>query len=275
VSRLCRILGVSRSGYYAWLNREPSNRYKENQAALGPIREVYLEFRKAYGSPRVHAELKKRGFSWGLNRVARLMKMAGIRALRQYYYKRHTLALTSHGRFETQNLVNQNFEVKKPNHIWASDITQFRTGAGWLYLAVVMDLYSRRIIGWSMKTTLREELAIDALDMAIQTRNEKTPLIHHSDRGSQYSSRGFLDKLGEHRIKSSMNQRGSCYDNAVVESFFKTLKAELVRTVRFDRVEEARLKLFEFIEVFYNRKRLHSSLGYKSPVEFEAGTTLN
>lgn len=203
------------------------------------------------------------------------MKVAGIRALRQYYYKRHTLALTGHGRFETRNLVNQNFEVKKPNRIWASDITQFRTGSGWLYLAVVMDLYSRRIIGWSMKTTLREELVIDALDMAIQARNEKTPLIHHSDQGSQYSSRGFLARLSEHRIQSSMNQRGSCYDNAVVESFFKTLKAELVRTVRFDRVEDARSKLFEFIEVFYNRKRLHSSLGYKSPVEYEAGTTLN
>jgi transposase InsO family protein len=203
------------------------------------------------------------------------MKWAGIRALRQYYYKRHTLALTGHGRFETANLVNQNFEVKRPNRIWASDITQFRIGSGWLYLAVVMDLFSRRIIGWSMKTTLREDLAIDALEMAVQTRGEETPQIHHSDQGSQYSSRGFLSKLREYRIKSSMNQRGSCYDNAVVESFFKTLKAELVRTVRFDRIEDTRMKLFEFIEVFYNRKRLHSSLGYKSPVEFEAETTLN
>lgn len=242
---------------------------------MGAIREVYAEFRKAYGSPRIHAELKNRGFGWGLNRVAKLMKEAGIRALRQYYYKRHTLALTGHGRVEAQNLVNQNFEVEKPNKIWASDITQFRIGCGWLYLAVVMDLYSRRIIGWSMKTTLREELAIDALEMAIQTRAAETPLIHHSDQGSQYSSRAFLAKLGEYRIKSSMNKQGSCYDNAVVESFFKTLKAELVRTVRFHRLEDTRMKLFEFIEVFYNRKRLHSSLGYKSPVEFEAGTTLN
>ena len=272
---LCHVLGVSRSGYYAWLKREPSQRAKENQVVLGAIREVYAASRKAYGSPRVHAELKKRGFGWGLHRVAKLMKWAGIRALRQYYYKRHTLALTGHGRFETPNLVNQNFEVKKPNRIWASDITQFRIGSGWLYLAVVMDLYSRRIIGWSMKTTLREELAIDALEMAVRTRGEETPQIHHSDQGSQYSSRGFLTKLRDYRIKSSMNQRGSCYDNAVVESFFKTLKAELVRTVRFDRIEDTRMKLFEFIEVFYNRKRLHSSLGYKSPVEFEGSTTLN
>ena len=219
--------------------------------------------------------MKKEGFDWGRNRVARLMKMAGIRALRQYYYKRHTLALTGHGRFESQNLVKQNFDVRKPNCIWASDITQFRIGSGWLYLAVVMDLYSRRIIGWSMKTTLREELAIDALEMAIQTREKETPLIHHSDQGSQYSSKAYQAKLEEYRIKSSMNQRGSCYDNAVVESFFKTLKAELVRTVRFDRIEDTRMKLFEFIEVFYNRQRLHSTLGYKSPVEFESRTTLN
>jgi putative transposase len=257
------------------MNRKPSKRANENQVVLGKIREVYSNSRKAYGSPRVHAELKRNGFDWGRNRIAKLMKWAGIRALRQYYYKRHTLALTGHGRFETANLVNQNFEVKRPNRIWASDITQFRIGSGWLYLAVVMDLFSRRIIGWSMKTTLREDLAIDALEMAVQTRGEETPQIHHSDQGSQYSSRGFLSKLREYRIKSSMNQRGSCYDNAVVESFFKTLKAELVRTVRFDRIEDTRMKLFEFIEVFYNRKRLHSSLGYKSPVEFEAGTTLN
>jgi transposase InsO family protein len=242
---------------------------------LEEIREVYTESRKSYGSPRVYAQLKKKGFGWGRHRIARLMKIAGIRALRQNYYKRHTLALTNHGRIETPNLVNQNFAVRKPNRVWASDITQFRTGSGWLYLAVVMDLFSRRIIGWSMKTNLREELAIDALEMAIQTREEKTPLIHHSDQGSQYSSKGFLAKLGEHRIKSSMNKQGSCYDNAVVESFFKTLKAELIRTVRFDRIEDTRSKLFEFIEVFYNRKRLHSYLGYKSPVEFEAGTTLN
>lgn len=272
---LCDALGVTRSGYYAWLGRKPSKRADENQVVLGKIREVYSNSRKAYGSPRVHAELKRKGFDWGRNRIAKLMKWAGIRALRQYYYKRHTLALTGHGRFETPNLVNQNFEVKRPNRIWASDITQFRTGSGWLYLAVVMDLFSRRIIGWSMKTTLREELAIDALEMAVQTRGEETPQIHHSDQGSQYSSRTFLAKLREYRIKSSMNQRGSCYDNAVVESFFKTLKAELVRTVRFDRIEDTRMKLFEFIEVFYNRKRLHSSLGYKSPVEFETRTTLN
>ena len=271
---LCRVLGVSRSGYYAWIIRKPSKRDKENLLVLQEIREVYLISRKAYGSPRVHAFLKKEGFDWGRNRIARLMKMAGIRALRQYYYKRHTLALTGHGRFETQNLVNQNFNVRKPNHIWASDITQFRTGSGWLYLAVVMDLFSRRIIGWSMQSTLREVLAMDALEMAVQGRS-KTPAIHHSDQGSQYSSRAFMAKLKEHRIQSSMNKKGSCYDNAVVESFFKTLKAELVRTVRFNTKEEARLKLFEYIEVFYNRRRLHSTLGYKSPVEFEERTTLN
>jgi putative transposase len=271
---LCRALGVSRSGYYAWAHRKPSKRTKEDVVVLGEIREVYAISRKAYGSPRIHATLKKEGFNWGRNRIARLMKLAGIRALRQYCYKRHTLALTGHGRFESDNLVKQNFDVEKPNRIWASDITQFRTGAGWLYLAVVMDLFSRRIIGWSMQSTLREDLAIDALEMAVQGRN-KTPAIHHSDQGSQYSSRAYQAKLKEHRIQSSMNKRGSCYDNAVVESFFKTLKAELVRTVRFNTKEEAKSKLFEYIEVFYNRRRLHSTLGYKSPVEFESRTTPN
>ncbi len=183
---LCRVLGVSRSGYYAWVKRKPSERDKENLMVLQEIREVYLISRKAYGSPRVHAALKREGFDWGRNRIAKLMKRAGIRALRQNYYRRCTL--TNHGRMRTQNLVNQKFDVQKPNHIWASDITQFRTGAGWLYLAVVMDLYSRRIIGWSMQSYLREELAIDALKMAIQERSEKTPAIHHSDQGSQYSS---------------------------------------------------------------------------------------
>ena len=269
---LCRVLGVTRGGYYAWAKREPSKRAKEDELVLKEIREVYAISRKAYGSPRVHESLKKEGFSWGRNRIARLMKMAGIRALRQYYYRRCTL--TNHGRMETQNLVNQNFDVRNPNRIWASDITQFRTGAGWLYLAVVMDLFSRRIIGWSMQSTLREVLAMDALEMAVQSRS-KTPAIHHSDQGSQYSSRAFMAKLKEHRIQSSMNKKGSCYDNAVVESFFKTLKAELVRTVRFNTKEEAKSKLFEYIEVFYNRRRLHSTLGYKSPVEFEEQTTLN
>ena len=202
------------------------------------------------------------------------MRVAGLRALRQYF-RRRGYKKAAHGRLESKNLVNRNFNVPVPNRVWASDITQFWTGSGWLYLAVVMDLFSRRIIGWSMKTTLREELVIDALDMAIEVRGDEVPEIHHSDQGSQYSSFAFRDKLAEHKIQSSMNYKGSCYDNAVVESFFKTLKNELIRTVRLNSREEARSKVFDYIEVFYNRNRLHSSLGYKSPVEFEALSTLS
>jgi len=238
------------------------------------IQEIYVKSRKSYGSPRVHASLKRDGFGWGRHRIARIMRFAGLRALRQYFRRRGYKKAT-HGRLESKNLVKQNFKVPVPNRIWASDITQFWTGSGWLYLAVVMDLFSRRIIGWSMKTTLREELVIDALDMAIEVRGNEVPEIHHSDQGSQYSSFAFRDKLAEYKIQSSMNHKGSCYDNAVVESFFKTLKNELIKTVRLNSREEARSKLFEYIEIFYNRKRLHSSLGYKSPIEFEAQSTLS
>jgi transposase InsO family protein len=195
------------------------------------------------------------------------MRFAGIQALRQRRYKRCTR--TKHGRLGVENLVKREFNVPVPNRIWASDITQFWTGSGWLYLSVVMDLFSRRIIGWSMQTTLRDGLAIDALGMAVQLRGDQTPIIHHSDQGSQYASQTFMKRLEVLKIQPSMNYKGSCYDNAVVESFFKTLKVELVKTVRFRTREEAKSMVFEYIEVFYNRKRLHSSLGYKSPVEYE------
>jgi transposase InsO family protein len=240
---------------------------------LGKIQEIYVENRKAYGSPRIYEALKQKGFGWGRHRIARIMRSAGLKAYRQYLrYRRYTK--TKHGRLDAKNLVKQDFNVPVPNRVWASDITQFWTGSGWLYLAVVMDLFSRRIIGWSMQRTLREGLVIDALDMAIQQRREEAPEIFHSDQGSQYSAMALRDKLEEHGIQPSMSHRGSCYDNAVVESFFKTVKAELIRLVRFNSREDARSKLFEYIEVFYNRTRLHSSLGYKSPVEFEAEVTL-
>jgi transposase InsO family protein len=256
------------------LDRKLSKRAREDQRILGKIQEVYVENRKAYGSPRIHLALKKKGFGWGRHRIARIMRSAGLRAYRQYLkYRRYTK--NKHGRLEAPNLVKQNFKVPVPNRVWASDITQFWTGGGWLYLAVVMDLFSRRIIGWSMQRTLREGLVVDALEMAIQQRGEEAPEIFHSDQGSQYSSFAVRDSLEEYGIQPSMSHRGSCYDNAVVESFFKTVKAELIRLVRFTDREDARTKLFEYIEVFYNRTRLHSSLGYKSPVEFEKQITLS
>lgn len=270
---MCQALQVSRSGYYAWFRRKPSARDQQNQLLLEKIRLAYEGSRKAYGSPRIYQALRREGAVCGRNRVARLMREAGLKAQRQYYYKRNTP--TVHGRLEASNLVNQEFSVSQPNRIWASDITHFRTGAGWLYLSVVMDLYSRRILGWSMKTEIREDLVVDALEMAVQTRNRIVPVIHHSDQGSQYASRAFMKRLKEYNIKCSMSRKGNCYDNAVVESFFKSLKAELTKSNRFKTKEDAHYKLFEYIEVFYNRQRLHSSLGYSSPVEFELRNTVN
>jgi transposase InsO family protein len=201
------------------------------------------------------------------------MRFAGLKPLRQYLYKRRSQY--NHGRLQAKNLLNREFAVPVPNRVWASDITQFWTGSGWLYLAVTMDLFSRRIIGWSMQATLREQLVINSLEMAVQGRGSKVPEMHHSDQGSQYASQTFMARLKGYGIRASMNHKGSCYVNAVVESFFKTLKNEMVKTVRFNSREEARSKLFDYIEIFYNRNRLHSTLGYKSPVEYEAQTTLN
>jgi len=218
--------------------------------------------------------LKREGCSWGRHRIARIMRFAGIQAYRQRF-RRRCYTKTEHGRLAADNLVKQKFDVKAPNRVWASDITQFWTGSGWLYLAVVMDLFSRRIIGWAMRATIREDLVIDALEMAVQNRGDAVPEIHHSDQGSQYASVAFRGKLEKYGIQPSMSHRGSCYDNAVVESFFKTMKNELIKLVRFNSREEARSGVFDYVEVFYNRNRLHSKLGYKSPVEFEAQTTLN
>ena len=273
MNRLCQALQVSRSGYYAWLKRKPSRRSKENRLLLEKIQEAYKKSRKAYGSPRIYRALQRDGVVCSRHRVARLMREMGIKAQRQYFYKRNTA--TTHGRLESRNLVNQQFFVEKPNRIWASDITHFHTKAGWLYLAVVMDLYSRRIIGWSMKTTIREDLVMDALEMAVQTRGFKAPEIHHSDQGSQYASKAFMEKLSEYRIDCSMSRKGNCYDNAVVESFFKTLKAELTHANKLESKEDARYKLFEYIEVFYNRERMHSTIDYQSPVEFERRNNIN
>jgi len=268
VRTMCRVLNVSTSGYYAWRNRSVSQRAKDNDQLVTQIREIYQQSRKAYGSPRVYEALKTEGIPCGRHRVARLMRNHRIVALRQPQYKR--ISRTKHGRGLTPNLVNREFDVPVPNKVWAGDITCFWTGSGWLYLAVVLDLYSRRIIGWSMGGRITEALTINALKMAVMTREPKSALIHHSDQGSQYSSEAFQQVLRENNIEGSMSYKGDCYDNAVVESFFKTLKAELPKEERrFQTREMARAKLFDYIEVFYNRRRIHSTLGYVSPVEYE------
>lgn len=264
---MCRVLQVSKSGYYAWIGRPVSLRAKTNIRLVNEIRAAYVENRKAYGSPRIHIVLRKKGILCGHNRVARLMRLNYIIAQRQFRRKRHNV--TAHGRSLSMNLVNRNFHVTKPNRVWAADITVLWSGSGWLYLAVVMDLYSRRIIGWAMQKRMTEDLTISALRMAVDQRAPKGALIHHSDQGSQYTSDSFRRELTCCQITPSMSHRGNCYDNAVVESFFKSLKAEIPKEDRSKTREETRSRIFEYIEVFYNRKRLHSTLGYRSPAEYE------
>ena len=263
---MCRVLEVSRSGYYAWVKRPMSQRAKESASLVEQIKTAYTESRKAYGSPRIHRALRRKGITCGHNRIARLMRENEVVSK---HHRRKRSTATRHGRCDSKDLVQRRFDVEEPDHTWAADITHLWTGSGWLYLSVVMDLYSRRIIGWAMRSRMTEELPIDALEMAVLNRAPEGSLIHHSDRGSQYSSHAFQARLERHGFQGSMNYQGDCYDNAVVESFFKSLKTELCRGVRFKTREEAKGMLFEYIEVFYNRERLHSTLDYQSPVEYE------
>lgn len=265
---LCRVLQVSKSGYHAWKARPVlSARSKAEGALVEAIQLVHHDSRRTYGSPRIHAALVQKGIVCGHNRIAHLMRTNKIVSQRHRRFKKPDNSANTRG--FAMNLVNQNFCVSKPNKIWASDITLIWTGSGWLHLAIVMDLYSRRIIGWSVKADMKRSLVIEALKMALINRKPKQSLIHHSDQGTQYAGDEFRGVLRASNILPSMSSKGNCYDNAVVESFFKTLKAELCKEVRFNTIDEGRSKIFEYIEVFYNQKRLHSTLGYLSPVEYE------
>lgn len=264
---MCSVLAVARSGYYAWKTRGPSNRSWEDAALLSQIQSIYTKSRKVYGAPRICEALKSEGQHLGRKRVARLMKVHGIVAAphRRMRWKRAFKTAEA-----ADNLVNRQFDVAKPNSVWAADMTAFWTGSGWVHLAVVLDLCSRRVVGWAMHGQPTERLVLNALEMAIMSRRPEGPLIHHCDQGSQYRSLHFRSKLAEYGIQLSMSRKGNCWDNAVVESFFKTLKQELQNDARFVSREEARTQLFEYIEIFYNRKRLHSTLGYLSPAQFES-----
>ena len=267
VAMMCRVLRISKSGYYAWRLRPESARAKTDRELTRVIRRVHAESKQVYGRPKITAELKHEGYGCGERRVGRLMRLAGLRGCPQRRYKVTTQSDPSHP--VASNLLQQDFTAERPNQRWAADITYVSTKRGWLYLAVVMDLYSRRIIGWSMDRWISRHLAIDALSMALDRRRPESDLIHHSDRGAQYTSDDFRDELETHGIECSMSARGNCYDNAVVESFFGVLKRERVNRVRYRDRDEARADIFDYIECFYNRKRRHGYLGNISPVAFE------
>jgi putative transposase len=268
---MCRVLKVSRSGYYAWRVRPESQRAKTDRALTRVIRRLHADSKGVYGSPKMCAELADEGYHYGRHKVARLMRLAGLSGCPKRRFKVTTQRDPSHP--VAANLLRQDFTAEAPNQRWASDITFISTHQGWLYLAVVMDLYSRRIVGWSMSRWINRHLVIDALSMAIGARRPDCLLIHHSDRGSQYTSDDFRDELVKYGIQCSMSARGNCYDNAVVESFFGLLKRERVNRVRYRTRDEARADLFEYIECFYNRKRRHGYLGNISPAAFEERTS--
>ena len=267
VVMMCRLLKVSRSGYYAWRGRPESERDKTDRELTRVIRRVHTESRGTYGSPRIRVELNSQGLTFGRHKVARLMRIAGLKGCPKRRYKVTTQSDPSHS--IANNLIKQDFRAVSRDRRWASDTTYISTQ---LYLAVVMDLYSRRIVGWSMDRWNSRHLVISALSMALGCRNPESDLIHHSDRGAQYTSDDFRDELDRHGIQCSMSARGNCYDNAVVESFFGLLKRECANRIRFRTRDEARATLFEYIECFYNRKRRHGYLGNVSPVEFENQT---
>lgn len=267
VQRMCKVLCVRRSGYYAWRKRKPSTREQANQILLALIKEEHLKSRKTYGSPRVHVVLRRQGVVCSRNRIARLMRFAGIVARRKHRFHPRTTQRQP-GVLPAPNRLNQAFAAPGPNQKWVSDFTYIETAQGWLYLAIVLDLFSRKVIGWSMRPSMDTELVISALRMALSQRRPPSGFLHHSDQGSQYTSSAYIDCLNAALAELSMSGAGNCYDNAVMESFFSTLKTECVTGI-FLTHAQARTVIFEYLEVWYNRKRLHSTLGYYSPIDFE------
>ena len=268
VKRMCDVLSVSRSGYYGWRRRSASARQQANAALLEHIRAIHGRSRKTYGAPRVHAELLAEGHRCGRHRVARLMRRSAILAKMT-----HRFRITTRSKMNpppAPNRLQAPFIIQQPNRQWVSDLTFIPTRSGWLYLAVVLDLFSRKVVGWAMDLRITSGLVCEALRMAIQQRRPRQGTIVHSDQGSQYASFEYQRLLSGSGLLPSMSRTGHCYDNAVVESFFHTLKTELVGFEDYHTRDQARASLFEYMEVFYNRLRRHSTLNYRSPVHFEA-----
>lgn len=266
VSSLCRVMQVSRSGYYAWRDR-PAKSNAQTSELLSQIRRVHTQSRQAYGAKKTWLALKSQGVACGKHSVARLRKQAGIEARRK---RRFRITVENHSTAPAApNLVQQQFRVDRPNHIWVGDMTFIRTRQGWLYLAILLDLYSRRVVGWSMSDRPDLALIMNALDMALEQRQPRTGLIHHTDQGPIYAARKYRERMAAHGIQPSMSAKGNAYDNAVAESFFGNLKNEVIHHIDFESRDKARAAVFDYIELFYNRSRMHQSLGYVSPVEFE------
>jgi putative transposase len=267
VKRMCGVLGVQRSGYYAWKKRPKSAREQANIELLEKVREAFESSRQTYGSVRIRHYWLRKGYAYSRYRIARLMRKAHLIPLRALKWHPQTTKQQPGAR-TAPNLLNQEFEASRPNEKWVGDITYIETAEGWLYLASLLDLYSRRIVGWAMADRMDTELVKKAWEMALMHRRPPTQLLHHTDRGSQYTSETYLKLLEKACCKISMSRTGNCYDNAVMESFHATLKGECAYKP-FETKAKARTAIFEFIEVWYNRQRLHSSLGYSSPIDFE------
>jgi putative transposase len=266
VEVMCRVLHVARSGFYAWCRRRESARQRQNAWLLTHIRACYQASHGRYGSPRIHEELRAQGIQVGRHRVARLMRRHDLRGVCRRRWRRARGVLPE---LAAANHLQRVFTATAPNQKWAGDITYVATREGWLYVAVLMDLYSRRIVGWAMDERVTAALTSKALEMALHQRGRPTGLLHHSDRGCQYGAAVYQQQLLALHIQCSMSRPGNCWDNAVVESFFATLKTELIHQRSFATRHEARAEIFEYVEGFYNRRRRHSSLGYRSPLEFE------
>jgi putative transposase len=270
IAAMARVLNVSKAGYYAWVEREPSARAVADAALLKRIRTVHLGSHQTYGAPRVHADLREQGERHSRKRIARLMREAGLVGANHRRGGPTTTRRDQEAR-PAPDLVDRNFVAAAPNQLWVADITYVPTAAGFLYLAVVLDAFSRRIVGWAMANHLRSELVLDALEMAVTQRQPRN-VIHHSDQGSQYTSLAFGSRCREAGVRPSMGSVGDAYDNAMAESFFATLECELLARRRFRSQAEARMACFSYIEGFYNPLRRHSALGYRSPVVYEQET---
>lgn len=264
---MCKVLNVSRSGYHNYVKRRYSRRENDEIIILEKIKEIHKNSRGLYGSPRIYQELRKRGLKINKKRVVRIMQKYGIRAKTRKKFKKTTNS--NHNNPIAKDLLGQNFKSRESNKIWVSDITYIRTREGWLYLSCILDLYSRMIVGWQIDRRQTSSLVTEAIGSALAKRGKHPGLIFHSDQGSQYASEAVRDILRDSQMVQSMSRKGNCYDNAVMESFFHTLKNELVSFETFTTREEAKMKIFDYIEIYYNRQRIHSSINYFTPVEYE------